>query len=425
MKTILFIIDIVLYGIGIFAVLRTFVVDGDKITAFLAGIIRDFPIRKKYIIILLIIILLVGTVLAQKEFFLPSLILWIFLLFCVPFLIFYVKKIIHFNTIFSTIVVINMCYGIVLFSLVDNTRDIIGHSFIPQYSVYYQKETVMVNYHDLGYIDEERDIAYINTEDDHLDYILTFIFPTIHRISVFYLYILAMYLFINIKNRYYAIQIAIGWGVWMAKNLNVEMFLNGDPITQAITDEEWLKAGEQGKPAWCYYANDHANGKKYGKLYNWFAVNDPRGLAPKGWHIPSDYEWTQLIDYVMNMGYPNCSWGSGGTANALKSSRQDGRNLNDGNTINHPRWELDQMHHGIDKFGFSALPGGFRDSNGGFSCLGRSGSWWSNTEDSITHAWGRIMVYDKGDVSRSSTDKACGISVRCLKYDDEIDSLNP
>ena len=83
-------------------------------------------------------------------------------------------------------------------------------------------------------------------------------------------------------------EITIGRQVWMTENLNVDKFRNGDPISHAKTDEEWVKAGENGSPAWSHYDNDPANGEKYGKLYNWYAVNDSRGLAPEGWKIPSD-----------------------------------------------------------------------------------------------------------------------------------------
>ena len=73
----------------------------------------------------------------------------------------------------------------------------------------------------------------------------------------------------------------------MSKNLNVSRFRNGEIIFEAKTIEEWEKAGENKTPAWCYYNNNPTNGAKYGKLYNWYAVNDIRALAPKGWHIPS------------------------------------------------------------------------------------------------------------------------------------------
>jgi hypothetical protein len=88
-------------------------------------------------------------------------------------------------------------------------------------------------------------------------------------------------------------SVRIGDQLWMTRNLDVDRFRNGDLIPHVKSDEEWIKAGENGQPAWCYYDNDPKNGKKYGKLYNWFAVNDPRGLAPKSWHVPTDEEWTE------------------------------------------------------------------------------------------------------------------------------------
>ena len=93
-------------------------------------------------------------------------------------------------------------------------------------------------------------------------------------------------------------EIKIGQQVWTAENLNVDKFRNGDPIPEAKTDEEWENAGNNKQAAWCYFDNDPSNGIKYGKLYNWYAVNDPRGLAPLGCHIPSDQEWTDLTTYL-------------------------------------------------------------------------------------------------------------------------------
>jgi len=91
--------------------------------------------------------------------------------------------------------------------------------------------------------------------------------------------------------------VTIGTQEWMTKNLDVSTFRNGDPIPEAKTDEAWYRASQNNQPAWCYYMNDTVNGRLYGKLYNWFAVNDSRGLAPMGYHIPSDEEWAVLIDY--------------------------------------------------------------------------------------------------------------------------------
>jgi uncharacterized protein (TIGR02145 family) len=92
--------------------------------------------------------------------------------------------------------------------------------------------------------------------------------------------------------------VVIGTQTWMAENLNVSKFRNGDPIPEAKTKEEWLKAGEKKQPAWCYLDNDSLNGNYCGKLFNWFACNDPRGLAPEGWHIPHFNEWRKLEDFL-------------------------------------------------------------------------------------------------------------------------------
>lgn len=88
----------------------------------------------------------------------------------------------------------------------------------------------------------------------------------------------------------------IGKQEWMVKNLNVSKFQNGDIIPEASCDIEWEKAMNEKKPAWCYYSNDPRNGEKFGKIYNWYAVIDPRGIAPKGWHVPSVEEFIELSD---------------------------------------------------------------------------------------------------------------------------------
>jgi len=182
--------------------------------------------------------------------------------------------------------------------------------------------------------------------------------------------------------------VTIGTQVWTSTNLDVSTFRNGDPIPQAKTDAEWKGAGENKQPAWCYYYNDPSNGTKYGKLYNWYAVNDPRGLAPKGYHIPTDAEWTKLSDYL----------GGSGAGTKMKSTSGW---KNDGN--------------GNNSSGFSGLPGGSRSSNGTFNNVGSYGYWWSSTENTTTSAWCRNLYYFDGGVSRDSYYKQYGVSVRCLR----------
>jgi len=183
--------------------------------------------------------------------------------------------------------------------------------------------------------------------------------------------------------------VKIGNQEWMTNNLNVSTFKNGDTIPEAKSDEAWIKAGEEGKPAWCYYDNDPENGNKYGRLYNWYAVTDPRGLAPSGWHIPSDAEWTTLTD---NLG------GEDVAGHKMKS--QAG-------------WDYEG--NGSNASGFSGLPGGFRDYSGTFYFIGSNGDWWSSTEDDTYDAWARLLYYDGGDVGSYSGNEATGFSVRCLR----------
>jgi len=184
-------------------------------------------------------------------------------------------------------------------------------------------------------------------------------------------------------------SVKIGNQVWMSENLNVSTFRNGDPIPEAKTAEEWKKAGEKKQPAWCYYDNDPANGAKYGKLYNWYAVNDSRGLAPTGWHIPSDAEWTKLTDFL----------GVRDAAGAKMKSKNGWYNNGNGNNSS----------------GFSGLPGGGRYNDGSFYYIGEFGYWWSSTEDDAFDAWGRFLYYLNGVVYRYGGGKERGFSVRCLR----------
>jgi hypothetical protein len=97
--------------------------------------------------------------------------------------------------------------------------------------------------------------------------------------------------------------VMIGTQKWVIANLNVTTFRNGDTIPEARTNKEWETAGKSEKPAWCYYNNNPANGPKFGRLYNWYAVNDPRGLAPVGCILSNDDDWARLIYYLGGSGW--------------------------------------------------------------------------------------------------------------------------
>ena len=183
--------------------------------------------------------------------------------------------------------------------------------------------------------------------------------------------------------------IVIGKQQWMKENLDVVTYRNGDIIPQVTDPTAWsaLTTG-----AWCYYNNDPANGAIYGKLYNWYAVNDARGLAPQGWHIPTDAEWDTLSIKL------------GGNSVA------GGKMKTTGTT----RWTTPNTS-ATNESGFAGLPGGYRLNIGAFYGVGDFGSWWSATEFSTTFAWYRYLYYFDGSLYRLNGNKTYGFSVRCLR----------
>jgi uncharacterized protein (TIGR02145 family) len=188
-------------------------------------------------------------------------------------------------------------------------------------------------------------------------------------------------------NRKYTI-VKIGKQVWMSENLETSTYRNGDSVRFALTNEEWVEAARNKEGAWCYYNNYEQNGKTYGKLYNWYAVNDSRGLAPEGYHIPSDAEWTILTDYL-----------GGEKIAGFKMKSKDGWQ-NNGNGDNSSR--------------FNGLPGGYRYGNGTFENIGEDGYWWSSTKFGYD-AFARYLYCYTSPVYRYQTSKEKGFSVVCLR----------
>ena len=186
--------------------------------------------------------------------------------------------------------------------------------------------------------------------------------------------------------------VKIGTKVWMSKNLNVSTFRNGDPIQEIVSDEEWAKAAVKGIPAWCYYGYNPANGIKYGKLYNWYAVNDPRGLGPEGWHVPSNAEWKMLEDYL------------GGSSVASGKMKERGKT----------HWKKPNTS-ATNESGFSALPGGYCAADGYYDGMGSDAYFWSSTAGSESDAIGRHLYYDNSRIAWWFSTKRSGFSVRCVK----------
>lgn len=185
----------------------------------------------------------------------------------------------------------------------------------------------------------------------------------------------------------------IGCNAWMTKNLDVSTYRNGDPILKVSYPGSATAWAALDTGAYCYYLNDSATyAAVYGKLYNWYAVNDPRGLAPEGWHIPSDFEWNYLITTLGG----NAS--AGGPMKAMGTEHWNTPNLGATNLCN-----------------FGALPGGQRNAAGSFSQEGNFAYWWSSTKGSADIAWSRNVNNNDKIVAGTGTDFNFGLSVRCIK----------
>jgi uncharacterized protein (TIGR02145 family) len=192
-------------------------------------------------------------------------------------------------------------------------------------------------------------------------------------------------------NIYNTVQ--IGTQCWTQSNLKVSKYRNGDNIPTGLSDAQW---GSTTSGAYAIYNNDVANDALYGKLYNWYAVTDSRGLCPTGWHVPSDGEWTTLTDFL---------GGQSVAGGAMKSTATQ-PTLGGWNTPN---------TGATNSSGFTGLPGGYRASGGGFYVLGDYGHWWSSSDAGSGNAWFRILFYYYADAYRYGNFHRNGFSVRCAR----------
>lgn len=192
--------------------------------------------------------------------------------------------------------------------------------------------------------------------------------------------------------------VTIGTQVWMLENLKTTKYNDSNSI-QLITDNaEWNKLSA---PGYCWYNNDSANKNIYGALYNWVTVNSGK-LAPKGWHIPTDAEWTILTTFLSS------TYFAGGK---MKSTG----NIEAGTGL----WYTPNSG-ATNESGFTAVPAGYRSSNGLFYVIGRSGFWWSSSERSderslIGYAWYRYLGFSNRYAYRGVFKKDAGFSVRCIR----------
>lgn len=198
-------------------------------------------------------------------------------------------------------------------------------------------------------------------------------------------------------NVYQVVKIGDQW--WMAENLRVTHYRNGDEIPKVTDNSEWadLNSG-----AYCYYDNNDENADIYGSLYNWYAVNDNRNIAPEGWHVPSDNEWKQLEIYL-------------GMSSQDADSSGFNRGTDEGNKLKSTSgWK--NNGNGTDDYGFAALPCGNRDYPDGFM-YGEEyyAKFWSSTAYDDNDAWFRHLYYLDMKIIRYIIPKQYGLSVRLVK----------
>lgn len=183
--------------------------------------------------------------------------------------------------------------------------------------------------------------------------------------------------------------VTIGTQVWMVENLKVTHYRNGDPIPNVADSTVWVGLATG---AYSDYNNTPGNSTTYGRIYNWHAVGDSRNIAPLGWHVPTDAEWTTLTTTL------------GGTGVA-------GGRLKEAGTTH---WSSPNTG-ATNETGFAAIPGGSRADDGAFYSIGEFGTWLSSTQSDADFAWHRGMGYTSGSVSRGYGPKWYGFSVRCVR----------
>jgi uncharacterized protein (TIGR02145 family) len=200
------------------------------------------------------------------------------------------------------------------------------------------------------------------------------------------------------RNIYHVVK--IGDQFWMSENLSVTRYSNGDSIPNVINNINWSKLTTGG---YCIYYNDTSNIKIHSVLYNWAAINDPRCLAPQGWHVPSDNEWKQLEIYL-------------GMSPTEADRNKDWRGTDEGGKLK----ETGTVHWyspntgATNECNFSALAGGYRGYDGSFLEMGNIATFWSSTKSSVHEANIRGINFDRSSLLRFDGDIRCGFSVRCV-----------
>lgn len=215
-------------------------------------------------------------------------------------------------------------------------------------------------------------------------------------------------------------EVKIGNQIWMAENLNVTTFQNGEGIRQATSRKEWNQLCANKQPAWCYYNFENKEALKYGKIYNFYAVIDQRGLAPKGWHIPSDNEW----DILINSMQPTALGGANIT-NVVGEKMKSSSGWDD---------YYEKAANGDNSSLFNGYPGGYyeydpREQSYTYYFNGRNGIsggtygvWWSSSiskgdlnDPENCKIWYRSLHYKNDNIGKNSCSPGYGLTVRCVK----------
>lgn len=208
--------------------------------------------------------------------------------------------------------------------------------------------------------------------------------------------------------------VSLGTQCWTSSHHRALVFSNGDSIPWVTDSIQWknLTSG-----AWSTYQNDLQYEQVYGKLYNWYAITDPRKLCPLGWHVPSNTEITAMINHTVGRGYPNSSSNVNGAGSALKSCRQVSSPLGGNcNTSIHPRWNSHSTHRGTDALGLSIMPAGARSGDDGqFTSLSGYCLLLSSTLSTTNLVQGQYFRNSTGNIAPATGTKPWGGSVRCVR----------
>ena len=201
--------------------------------------------------------------------------------------------------------------------------------------------------------------------------------------------------------------VRIGTQVWMKENLKVSRYRNGNPITNNLNDSQWVNSTSG---AYAIYNNDLANNEIYGKLYNFFAVKDTRGLCSTGWHVPTVQDWNLLARYLDSAADTTCGFC---TTSKLAGGKMKSTGMKEAGS---GLWNSPNTG-ATNSSGFRGFPGGSRYYNGTFYSINNGGFWWTSTGNSLSDAdaWTRYLDYSNADLYGYTSYKITGCSVRCLK----------